>query len=61
MMVERNRHPAGRLWNIAFGLCAIADGVVRVLSFGWLHTRLLTFVTKQQAKSLILRRKNVGS
>lgn len=56
MMVERNRHPAGRLWNIAFGLCAVADGSVRVLSFGCLHTRLLTFVTRQQAKSLILRR-----
>lgn len=55
-MIEQNRHQAGRLWNMAFGLCAIVDGTVRVLSFGWLHTRLLTFVTRQQAKSLILRR-----
>ncbi len=37
--VQRNLNPAGRLNNMVFGLCSIADGLVRVLSFGFLHSR----------------------
>lgn len=37
-MIERNRHPLGRVNNMAFGLCSIADGAVRVLSLGFLHS-----------------------
>jgi hypothetical protein len=37
--IQRNLHPAGRINNIHFGLCQLVDGLVRVLSFGFLHTR----------------------
>ena len=51
-MIERNKHPAGRLWNIAFGLACVADGLVRVLSIGCLHTRLPVTVSKVQARKV---------
>ena len=37
--IERNKNPAGRTNNMVFGLCQLADGFVRVVSFGFLHTR----------------------
>jgi hypothetical protein len=37
-LVERNLNPSGRLSNVVFGLCVIFDGLVRVLSLGYLHT-----------------------
>lgn len=40
MRIQRNLHPAGRLNNVVFGLCATVDGLVRVFSFGFLHTTL---------------------
>lgn len=52
MAIEINKHPSGRLNNIHFGLCAIADGLVRVLSFGFLHS---TF-TLDQARNVAKRR-----
>ena len=38
-MIEINKHPSGRLSNFLFGITAIADGLVRVFSCGFLHTR----------------------
>lgn len=56
-MIERNRHPAGRSGNVLFGLAQIGDGLVRVLSFGFLHSTLALTVSRQQAKSMIQRAK----
>lgn len=58
-MIERNRHPTGRSGNVLFGLAELSDGAVRVLSLGFLHTRLLTTVTRWQAKSMIQRAKRL--
>ena len=38
--IERNLNPVGRMNNISFGLCQLIDGLVRVLSLGFLHTNL---------------------
>lgn len=38
MKIQRNKHPDGRISNIVFGLCHIADGLVRAGSLGSLHT-----------------------
>ena len=46
--IQRNRHFAGRVNNVHFGLCQLADGLVRVLSFGFLHS---TF-TLDQARNV---------
>jgi acetaldehyde dehydrogenase (acetylating) len=37
-MIQVNRHPDGRISNIVFGLCHLADGIVRAGSLGFLHT-----------------------
>lgn len=52
-MIERNLNPAGRLWNLIFGLAQIADGCVRVLSLGFLHTRLSLIVSREQSHRAI--------
>lgn len=54
-MIERNRNPTGRLNNIAFGLATIADGLIRVISLGWLHTRFPLYLSKRQTERYFLR------
>lgn len=55
--IQRNKHPAGRLSNIIFGFCTIADGCVRVISLGFLHTTLTLDWSRNQAKKAILNLK----
>lgn len=52
-MIERNKHPSGRLSNMLFGLAEVVDGLVRVVSFGFAHTRLTLIVSKWQTKKHI--------
>lgn len=52
-MIERNRHPAGRSSNVLYGLASLLDGLVRVVSLGWLHTRFPLAVSRWQAKTHI--------
>lgn len=58
-MIERNRHPAGRVFNTLFGLCQVADGFIRVLSLGYLHSRLTLTVSRKATEKLISRRKKL--
>lgn len=62
MIVERNHHPAGRGWNMLFGLAQIADGLVRVGSLGFLHTRLSLIVARRQALFMLdhIKRKDLN-
>jgi hypothetical protein len=53
MIIERNLHPAGRAWNFVFGLACVIDGLVRVVSLGFLHTTLCLLVTRYQSKAAI--------
>lgn len=36
-MVELNKSPHGRLGNFIFGLATLLEGIIRVLSLGFLH------------------------
>lgn len=56
-MIERNRNPAGALYNLLFGLCEIADGIIRVTSLGYLHSRFALEMSKRAVKSHIARQK----
>ena len=56
-MIQRNRHPAGRLHNALFGICQIADGLVRVLSLGHLHTRLTLELSSYQTRLYLVKLK----
>lgn len=49
-MIERNRNPVGRAGNLAFGLATLLDGLVRVVSLGWLHTRFPVALSGWQTK-----------
>ena len=51
-MIERNLHPLGRINNIHFGLCQLGDGLVRVFSLGFLHTRLPINQTRNATKRM---------
>lgn len=59
-MIERNKHPAGRLGCILFGFACLADGLVRILSFGFLHTRFPVELAKAQVKWAFKRRAQKG-
>ena len=54
-MIERNRNPAGKLFNILFGLSEIADGLIRVASLGYLHSLFALEVSKRAFKSHLTR------
>jgi len=58
-MIERNHHPAGRVFNMLFGLCQVADGFIRVLSLGYLHSRLTLTVSRKATEKLISHRKKL--
>ena len=49
-MIERNLHAAGRRANVLFGFAEVIDGLVRVLSAGFLHTRLTLIVSRWQMR-----------
>lgn len=50
MKIQRNRNPAGRLRNMGFGLCCIGDGLVRILSCGFLHSTFTLDWARSEAK-----------
>lgn len=56
-MIQRNRNPAGRHYNILFGLCEIADGLIRVVSLGYLHSRLTLALSRRAVKKYMLQQK----
>ena len=49
-MIERNLHAAGRRANVLFGVAELIDGLVRILSLGFLHTRLTLIVSSWQIR-----------
>lgn len=51
--IERNKHPAGRASNALFGLVSAADGAVRALSLGLLHTRWTSSYARWQTRQAI--------
>ena len=57
-MIERNENPAGRLNNIGYGLCCIGDGLVRVLSLGFLHSRFTLDYARATARRYFYKLSN---
>lgn len=55
MKIRRNLHPAGRVSNIGFGLCEVADGLVRVFSLGFLHTTATLDHARNASRKAIVR------
>ena len=59
MKIERNKHPAGRIGCMVFGLAQIGDGLVRVLSLGFFHSTFPSTVSRNQARSQFKRLKGL--
>ena len=62
-----NKNPSGKLNSAYFGLCQIADGLVRVLTLGWVgstfqldHARNTAFERLQQLKGKRTRWQRFG-
>ncbi len=55
--IQRNRHPSGRTNNIHFGVCQVADGLVRILSGGFLHSTFTLDQAREVARKNIQRLK----
>ena len=51
--IQINKHPMGRINNMHFGICCIIDGLVRVLSFGFLHSTFALDQTRNASKKQI--------
>ena len=56
-MIERNLNAAGRRANVLFGVVELVDGLVRVLSLGFFHTRLCLIVTRWQVRRAFQNRR----
>jgi hypothetical protein len=52
-MIEINKHPNGRISNLMYGLCSIGDGLVRVLSVGFLRSSFTIDYARYTAKQRI--------
>ena len=44
-----NKHKSGRIGNVSFGILGVIDGLVRILSFGFLHTDLQLMWARRDA------------
>lgn len=58
-MIFRNRHPGAWAFRLIFALAQIADGVVRLVSFGVLATHFPVTVSKYHTKSAFTRMKKL--
>jgi hypothetical protein len=56
-MIERNLNAAGRRANVLFGFVELVDGLVRILSLGFLHTRLTLIVSRWQVRRAFQNRR----
>jgi RNase P protein component len=56
-MIERNLNQAGRRANVLFGIAEVLDGLVRVCSAGFLHTRLCLIISRWQVKRAFQRQR----
>ena len=56
-MLFLNKNPAGKISNMVFGILEIVDGIVRVLTFGFIATEFNLRFTRWTAKNHIQKLK----
>ena len=57
-MIHLNKHPAGKAFNVLFGLASVVDGLIRVLSAGFLFSSATLWVSRVQSKHLLNKMKS---
>lgn len=60
-MIHETKNPSGPQWNRLFAMAEIADGLVRLATFGRYHTSLPLTVSRYQAVAAIRRLKSQHS
>ena len=59
-MIQKSRHPKGKLFNFVNGLYTILDGLIKVLSIGYLKSDFsYRHIRKHLIKKRIERQKTV--
>ena len=57
-IIHVNKHRDGKVGNMCFGVLGILDGIVRLFSFGFLHTDLqLRWARNSAARSITKQKK----
>lgn len=56
-IIRVNNHRSGRIGNMPFGILGVIDGLVRILSFGFLHTDLQLIWARRDAAHHIAKQK----
>lgn len=51
-MIYVNKNPSGKLWNFIMGVAELADGVVRVVTLGFLCTKFPLIASRKQADAM---------
>jgi len=57
-MIHLNKHPAGKAFNVLFGLASVLDGLSRVVSLGFLFSSFPLAVTRVQSQYLLNKMKS---
>ena len=57
MISKRPKQGFTNLEVMTFGLCQVIDGLVRILSLGYLFTSLPLICSRKQTERIILKRK----
>jgi len=57
MITKRPKNHFTNLEVMTFGVCQVIDGLVRIMSLGFLFTSLPLICSRKQAERIILKRK----
>jgi hypothetical protein len=57
MVTKRPKQSFTNLEVMTFGLCQVIDGLVRIISLGYLFTSLPLICSRKQTERIILKRK----
>lgn len=52
-----NKHPAGKLWNFLFGIAELCDGLVRMMTLGFVATSLPLLASRKQTECMFKKLK----
>ena len=58
-IIRVNKHKSGRIGDVSFGILGVIDGIVRILSFGFLHTDLQPRRARNSAARNIAKQKKM--
>lgn len=58
-MLYINKNPAGKFSNMVIGMAELVDGIIRVMSFGFVMTRFPLNASSWQTKKYLTKLKKI--